>query len=54
MGISWKGNEVCGVGGGGGVISRTTTDRGRVVGDFSHFSHCVCVCLVFSRVGVSV
>ena len=38
MGISWKGND----GGGGGVISITTIDRGRVVGAFSR-SVCVCV-----------
>ena len=33
MGISWKDNE-----GGGGVISITTIDRGRVVGTFTCFS----------------
>ena len=38
MGISWKGN-----GGGGGLISITTIDRGRVVGAFSRFSRSVCV-----------
>ena len=38
MGISWKGNK-----GGRGVISITTTDRGRVVGAFSCFSRSVCV-----------
>ena len=37
MGISWKGNE-----GGGGVISVTTIDGGRVVGASSR-SVCVCV-----------
>ena len=36
-----------------GVISVTTIDRGRVVGAFTRFSHCVCVGLVFSGVGVS-
>ena len=45
MEISWKGNE------GGGVISVTTIDGGRVVGAFSRS---VCVCLVFSGVGISV
>ena len=48
MGISWKGNEV-----GGGVISITTIDRGKVIGAFYCFSRSVCVCLVFSGVGVS-
>ena len=48
MGISWKGNE-----GGGGVISITTIDRGRVVEAFTCFSRFVCVGLVFSGVGVS-
>ena len=48
MGISWRGNE------GGGVISITTIDRGRVVGAFTRFSRSVCVGLVFSEVGVSV
>ena len=48
MGISWKGNEW-----GGGVISVTTIDGGRVVGAFSRFSRSVCVCLVFSGVGIS-
>ena len=38
---------------GGGVISITTIDRGRVVGAFTRFSRCVCVGLVFSGVGVS-
>ena len=33
MGISWKGNKV----GGGGVISITTIDRGRVVGALTLF-----------------
>ena len=41
------------MGGGGGLISITTIDRGRVVGAFSRFSRSVCVCLVFSGVGVS-
>ena len=39
--------------GGGGLISITTIDRGRVVGAFTHFAHSVRVGLVFSRVGVS-
>ena len=38
---------------GGGLISITTIDRGRVVGVFTHFSRSVCVGLVFSGVGVS-
>ena len=38
------------MGGGGGLISITTIDRGRVVGAFSRS---VGVCLVFSWVGVS-
>ena len=38
---------------GGGVISITTIDRGRVVGAFTRFPRSVCVGLVFSRVGVS-
>ena len=50
MRISWRGNEV---GGGGGLISVTTIDRGRVVGAFTRFSRSVCVGLVFSGVGVS-
>ena len=39
--------------GGGGLISITTTDRGRVVGTFIRFSRSVCVGLAFSGVGVS-
>ena len=49
MGISWRGNE----GGGGGIISITTIDTGRVVGASTRFSRSVCVGLVFSGVGVS-
>ena len=48
MGISWRGNEE-----GGGVISATAIDRGRVVGSFTRFSRSMCVGLVFSGVGVS-
>ena len=47
MGISWRGNE------GGGLISLTTIDRGRVVGAFTRFSRSVWLGLVFSGVGVS-
>ena len=39
--------------GGGGVISITTIDRGRVVGAITRVSRSVCVGLVFSGVGVS-
>ena len=38
---------------GGGLISVTTIDGGRVVGAFSRFFRSVCVCLVFSGVGIS-
>ena len=47
MGISRRGNE------GGGLISVTTIDRGRVVEAFTRFSRSVCVGLAFSGVGVS-
>ena len=36
---------------GGGVISITTIDRGRVIGAFSHFSFSVCVCVWYSAGG---